>query len=93
MLTSEHKLFINRVTKALKWRMDVAGGEMIDQSKDGLQYCKTHLSGPGRISQKDLDLICNIVNNVFDKCGSNLRVANHMGEFLPGMKAAKTIGG
>ena len=86
MITEEQKLFIDRTTKALKWRIDVDSGEMIEQSKDGLQYCKTHLSYPGRISQKDLGLICDIVNDVFFKCGSDLMVGNSMGEILPGRR-------
>jgi len=83
-ITKEQKLFTDKVIKALKWRIDVDSGEMIEQSKDGLQYCKTHLSYPGRVSQKDLNLICDIINSVFDKCDSNLMVGNSMGEILPG---------
>jgi hypothetical protein len=77
------EIFANRVIRTIKWRLDVNKGEMIEQRKDGLQYCKDHLSHPGTISQKDLNSICVIVNNTFYECGSDLKVGNSMGEFIP----------
>ncbi len=83
MITVEQKLFIGRTVTTLCWRMDVDSGEMIEQRKDGVQYCKDHLSISGSISQTDLDSICAAVNLTFKSCGSNLKVSNNMGEFIP----------
>jgi len=84
VLTEKQKLFVSRVIKAIKWRIDVDSGEMVEQVKDGEQYCKDHLSYAGSVSQIDLELIGDIVNSVFDKCDSNLMVGDSMGEILPG---------
>lgn len=83
MLSDEHRLFINRAMKVMAWRMDVASGEMIEQIKDGEQYCDDHLSVKGTISQIDLDAICATVNEVLYQSGSDIMVANCMGEFIP----------
>ena len=83
MITPEQELFVNCVMAAIKWRLDVDSGEMIEARKNGMQYCKDHLSHPGSMSQKDLNSICAIVNGMFSSCGSNLMIANSMGEFIP----------
>lgn len=83
MTTIQQKLFIGRTIRTLNWRLAADRGEMIEQRKDGLQYCKDHLSHPGSISQEDLDSICDVVNDVFGRCDSDLRVGNNMGEFIP----------
>jgi len=78
------KRFINRVIVTLNWRLDVDDGEIIEQVKaGGLQYCKDHLSYHDKISQKDLNLICDIINDTFNKCNSKLTVRNSMGKILP----------
>lgn len=83
MTTKEQKLLIDRVITTFKWRMDVDRGEMIEQRINGMQYCKDHLSHSGGVSQKDLDSICDIVSDLFFKCGSDLTVDNSMGEIIP----------
>ena len=83
MITKEQRLFIDRAMKVVRWRMDVDSGEMIEQRKDGEQYCKDYLSVKGSISQRNLAGICATVNEVFYQSGSDLMVGNSMGEFIP----------
>lgn len=83
-MNEKQELFINRVIDVLKWRMDIENSEFIECINEYCgQYCKTHLSTPGLISQDDLNSICNIVNNIFNSYNSKLRVTNSMGEFIP----------
>lgn len=70
---------------AIRWREDVQAGEMIQS----FSYSKTHLTlarpGGNSISQKELDVICEVANRWWVLTGSNLRVSNHMGEIIPAM--------
>ena len=86
MLNDEHRLFIDRAMKVIRWRMDVESGEMIEQIKDGEQYCKDHLSVKGTISQRDLGAICATVNEVLYQSCSDIMVSNSMGEFIPAQR-------
>ena len=88
-MKKEQFIFIIRVMKVLQWRVDCASGEMIESRYNGEQYCKDHLSVKGSISQDDLETICTIVNNTFETAGSNLRVVDSMGEFVPACKNTK----
>lgn len=83
MITKEQHLFIDRTIKVMAWRTDVEIGELIEQRRDGEQYCKDHLSVKGGISQGDLETICDVVNDAFLKSGCDLMVSNSMGEFTP----------
>jgi len=81
-MTPQQNYFIYHVIRALTWRLDVAEDGMVERSENGVQYCRTHLSYES-MTQKNLDLVCEAVNNLFIMCNSNLRIDNSMGEFIP----------
>lgn len=68
---------------AIKWRLDVERGEMIECTANGQQYCRTHLTFRGESRQEQLNGICCTVNAFFERAGSPLRVTNYMGELRP----------
>ena len=74
----------SKLKLALQWREDVAGGEMIEQQKDGESYTRTYL-GFKSVSQDELNNICDAANTWWEKSGSDLRIGNSMGEIIPGL--------
>ena len=94
-MNDEQKLLINRFNLVVSWRVHIedvwdseqaVNSAMQYQYGNGLQYCKDHLSVVDSISQKDLNLICDMANDVFEKLDWKLRVINSMGEFIPATK-------
>lgn len=83
MITLKRKLFINRVIDTMRWRLGGESAETVEQRKDGLPFVVFGHVDDGIISQKDLNLICDIVNDTFKECGSSLAVDCSMGEFIP----------
>jgi hypothetical protein len=76
----------SKLITALRWREDVAGGEMIEQRKDGESYTRTYL-GFKSVSQDELDNICEAANTWWKESDSDLRIGNSMGEIIPGKEA------
>lgn len=74
------KKFISRVILALNWRMDVAGGEIVEHLP---HYSKSHLAYVDSVSLEDLNSICDVVNNTFSKYGSSLRISSRKWEIIP----------
>lgn len=76
-----------KIGRALQWVSDLQYGEMIEQTGSGLRpdYTKEYMSFQS-VSQKDLDFICDIVNQVLEYKGTKLRVVNSMGELHPAHK-------
>ena len=81
----------SKLILAIRWREDVATGEMIEQRitehrEDGIhygmQYTKDHLSFPS-VFQYELDHICKVANLWWELHGSKLRITNSMGELIP----------
>lgn len=70
-----------KLIKALRWREDVASGEMITRKN----YQKDYM-GYSNVSQNDLDYICKFANLWWDFIGSPLRITNSMGEIIPATK-------
>jgi flagellar assembly factor FliW len=54
---------------------------MIEVPRDS--YTKEFLGFPPRVSQKDLDTICNLVNPILIKADYSFTISNHMGEIIP----------
>ena len=91
-MNDEQKLLINRFNLVISWRVHIedvwdseqaVNSAMQYQYGNDLQYYKDHLSVVDSISQIDLDLICDMANDVFEKLDWKLRVVNDMGEFIP----------
>lgn len=71
--------FTAKLQKALRWRDDVEDGEMIESHN----YRKEYM-GFNKISQKELNAICEAANCYYSLMGSSLRIGNSMGELKPG---------
>ena len=87
-MLNEHSLFMDRVALVLQWRRDIERWEYTYKKEkpfreNNVQYCEDHLSTSGSISQDDLELICSIVNDIFEKAKLKIRVVDSMGEFIP----------
>lgn len=75
-----------RLQLALQWRDDVASGDMIERSPSGgPQYCRSHLSVEGSVSQVELEAICQAANSFYRAMRSDLRIGDSMGELIPGL--------
>jgi len=67
-----------KLIQALRWREDVASGEMITCKN----YQKDYM-GYDEVSQNTLDYICKFANLWWNFIGSPLRITNNMGEIIP----------
>ena len=84
---------MDRFNLVISWRVHVedlyeddeqaVNSAMQYQHGNDLRYYRDYLSVPGSISADDLDLICDMVNGVFEKADWKLRVYWSMGEFRP----------
>ena len=65
---------------ALRWRQDVAQGEMVECPGYTRSYCDVFKNG---ITSDELDFICETANEIYEKLDSPLRIGWSMGELRP----------
>jgi hypothetical protein len=68
----------NNLVLVMKWREAIEKEDFVESKN----YTRNYM-GFDKISQKELDSLCRAANEGFKLKGSNLRVANHMGEVCP----------
>lgn len=69
---------IDNICTTIKWRIERENPEMIQ----AINYRRDYLAF-NKISQTDLNIICDCTNNIFRTLQLNFRIINSMGEILP----------
>ena len=77
---------MNKLVRAIEWREAIQSEEMIEAPN----YRKDYL-GYSSISQKELNIICEIANDYWKKMDSPLRIGNSMGEIIPGFNFQRSL--
>ncbi len=78
---------MDKLELALKWRADVASGEMIET----FRYRKNYLAYREGVTSKELDKICECANRWYESIDSPLRIGWSMGELRPGLAPQRRL--